>query len=254
MLSKSTIKSINSLRIKKYRNEKGLFIAEGERLVEDILNSTLKVESLYYTPDWSPNLEISFPNKFGITIDEMKKISGLSSPSNVFAIVSTPDYNIVEIDFSNTLSLALDGVQDPGNLGTIIRLADWFGIDTILCSNETVDAYSPKVVQSCMGAISRVKIIYCNLIEIFEDLKGKVNFPIFGTFMTGGSIYSEILSSKGIIVMGNEGNGISSDVEKLITNRIHIPSFATNRSTVESLNVAMATSIVCSEFRRREYV
>jgi TrmH family RNA methyltransferase len=252
MLSKSTIKSINSLRVKKYRNEKGLFIAEGERLVEDILNSTLKVESFYYTSDWSLNLKISFPSKFSVTADEMKKISGLSSPSNVFAIVRIPDYNDVEIDFSNTLTLALDGVQDPGNLGTIIRLADWFGIDTVLCSNETVDAYSPKVVQSCMGAISRVKIVYCDLQKTLNEYNKII--PVYGTFMGGSNIYNEKLVSKAIIVMGNEGNGISPDIEKLITDRIHIPSFATNRSTVESLNVAMATSIVCSEFRRREYV
>lgn len=254
MLSKSTIKFINSLRIKKYRNEKGLFIAEGERLVEDILNSTLKVESIYHSTDWNSSLKISFPNKYDVTTDEMKKISGLSSPSSVFALVGIPDHCAIEVDFSNTLSLALDGIQDPGNMGTIIRLADWFGIDTILCSNETVDAYSPKVVQSCMGAISRVKIIYCDLTEVLEDLKRSINLPIFGTFMTGSSIYSEILSSKGVIVMGNEGNGITTDVEKLITSKIHIPSFATNRSKVESLNVAMATSIVCSEFRRRRYV
>ncbi|NVO10979.1 MAG: RNA methyltransferase [Bacteroidales bacterium] len=254
MLSKSTIKLVNSLRVKKYRNEKGLFIAEGERLVEDILNSVLKVESIYHTFDWESKLKKMIPNKFDVTADEMKKISGLSSPSKVLALVSIPDYNAVEIDFSNTLSLALDGIQDPGNMGTIIRLADWFGIDSILCSNETVDVYSPKVVQSCMGAISRVKVIYCNLIEVLVDLKRNNNLPIFGTFMVGNNIYSDILSSKGIIVMGNEGNGISPEVEKLITNRIHIPSFAANRSTVESLNVAMATSIVCSEFRRREYV
>ncbi len=252
MLSKSTIKSINSLRIKKYRNEKGLFIAEGERLVEDILNSTLKVKSIYQILDWRPNLKTSFSNRFDVTPDEMKKISGLSSPSNVFALVSIPDYNVVEIDFSNTLSLALDGVQDPGNMGTIIRLADWFGIDTILCSNETVDAYSPKVVQSCMGAISRVKIIYCDLQKTLSEYNKLI--PIYGTFMGGSNIYNEKLVSKAIIVMGNEGNGISPDIEKLITDRIHIPSFAANRSTVESLNVAMAASIVCSEFRRRKYV
>lgn len=251
MLSKNSIKYINSLRVKKFRNEEGLFIAEGERLFEEILNSSLTVKSIYHTPNLifdkkKLNNEIN-----EVTEEEMKKISGLSTHSNVLALVNIPIFDTLKIDFSNTLTLALDGVQDPGNLGTIIRLADWFGIDTILCSNNTVDAFSPKVIQSCMGAISRVKVIYCNLPAILKSYITDFNLSIYGAFMEGNDIYSSELSSKGIIVMGNEGNGISAEVEKIITQKIHIPTFATNRIAVESLNVAMATAIVCSEFKRR---
>jgi TrmH family RNA methyltransferase len=137
-----------------------------------------------------------------------------------------------------------------GNLGTIIRLANWFGIDTILCSIDTVDAYSPKVIQSCMGAIANVNVIYCNLIETLYNLKTDNKLPIYGTFMEGSNIYTEKLSSKGVIVMGNEGNGISPQIEKIVTHKIHIPNFAAKNNSVESLNVAMATAIACSEFKR----
>jgi len=250
MLRKSAIKLVNSLRVKKYRNETGLFIAEGERLVNEILGSSLRVKSLYHTSKWEKSKTIPIDLVL-ISEDEMKKISGLSTPSSVLALAFIPANEISPTDISKTLTIALDGVQDPGNFGTIIRLADWFGIDTILCSNDTVDAYSPKVVQACMGAISRVKISYCELPQMLQNLHDKAKLPIYGTFMEGSSIYNEDLSKTGIIVMGNEGNGICQEIEKIITHKIHIPSFANNRNTVESLNVAMATAIVCSEFRRR---
>ncbi len=250
MLSKSNIKLVNSLRVKKYRNETGLFIAEGERLVGDILGSSLRVKSLYHTSNWGKSKTMD-ADAISISEDEMKKISGLSTPSSVLALVFIPVNKVSPADISKTLTIALDGVQDPGNFGTIIRLADWFGIDTILCSNDTVDAYSPKVVQACMGAISRVKISYCELPEILQNLRDKAKLTIYGTFMEGSNIYNEKLLKNGIVVMGNEGNGICQEVEKIITHKIHIPSFANSRNTVESLNVAMATAIVCSEFRRR---
>ncbi len=251
MLSKNSIKAINSLRVKKTRNAEGVFIAEGERLVEEILNSKLQVKSIYKTSILNiTSKEFDF-ELVEITDDEMKKISSLSSHSNVLALVKIPEYDISKIDLHNSLVLALDGVQDPGNLGTIIRLASWFGIDTILCTNDTTDAYSPKVIQSCMGAISMVNVIYCNLPEILKEYRTKNNLPIYGAFLEGEDIYNSKLNSKGIVVMGNEGNGISPEIEKLITQKIHIPSFATNRTAVESLNVAMATAIACSEFKRR---
>lgn len=251
MLSKNSIKYINSLRVKKYRNEEGLFIAEGERMIEEILGSSLLIKSVYHAPDWGFKRNRFDAESFEITGDEMKKISGLSSHSKVLALVNIPIYDISKIDIQNSLSLALDEVQDPGNLGTIVRLADWFGIDSILCSINTVDVFSPKVIQSCMGAISRVKVIYCNLPDVLKKYKSEFNLSIYGTFMDGENIYNETLNSKGIIVMGNEGNGVSPEVEKLVSRKIHIPTFATNRSAVESLNVAMATAIVCSEFKRR---
>jgi len=251
MLSKNAIKFINSLRVKKYRFENGSFIAEGERLIEDIIDSSVHIKTLYHTPDWGKREANRFENIL-VSEDEMKKISGMNSPSKVLAIVSIPEYEISKINLSDSLTIALDGIQDPGNLGTIIRLADWFGIDTILCSNDTTDAFSPKVIQSCMGAISRVKVISCNLPDILNNFREEFNLPVYGAFMEGNNIYSEELTSKGIIVMGNEGNGISPEVERRISRKIHIPTFAHDRTTVESLNVAMATAIVCSEFRRKK--
>ncbi|RPH29079.1 MAG: RNA methyltransferase [Bacteroidales bacterium] len=250
MLSKNSIKIINSLRVKKFRNEKGVFIAEGERLVEEILNSKLVTKTIYRTSDCHFNLKRVNLEVFEVSDDEMKRISGLSTHSNILALVAIPEFDISTIDITNSLTLALDGIQDPGNLGTIIRLADWFGIDSILCSYDTVDAFSPKVIQSCMGAISRVKVVYCNLPNTLKGYRTRCNLPIYGTFMEGENIYNQDLNAKSIVVMGNEGNGISREVESIINKKIHIPSFATNRAAVESLNVAMATAIVCSEFRR----
>jgi len=252
MLTKNSIKHINSLRLKKYRSELGLFVAEGARLIDDLLNSSLEVVELYHIPEWKINRTIYSISEIEVSADDMKKISGLDSSTPALAVVKIPDIELSTNLLEGKLSLALDDIQDPGNMGTIIRLADWFGIDFIICSNSTVDVFSPKVVQASMGAISRVKVIYCDLQKVLSEYNKLI--PIYGTFMGGRNIYNEKLASKAIIVMGNEGNGIGPDIEKLIPNRIHIPSFATNRSTVESLNVAMAASIVCSEFRRRKYV
>lgn len=249
MLSKNSVKYINSLRVKKFRTEENLFIAEGERLIDELLHSVLQIKAIYHTSDWSLKLKQLDIEFFEISEDEMKKISGLSSYPKVLALVKIPYFDISLIDFSNSLTIALDEIQDPGNLGTIIRLADWFGIDYIICSQGTVDAFSPKVVQASMGAISRVKINYCDLPKKLKEYSKTI--PIYGTFMAGDDIYHTNLSSKGIIVMGNEGNGISIEVESFITQKIHIPTFAANRTSVESLNVAMATAIVCSEFKRR---
>ena len=249
MLTKNTIKKITSLQTKKFRKEYGLFIAEGARLVDELLNSNLIIKELYFTSEWKgDNVAKSIPCEM-VSTDEMKKISALSTPSQVFAVLEIPEYSINDIDFPNELVLALDTIQDPGNLGTIVRLADWFGINSIICSHETVDIFSPKVVQSTMGAITRVKVVYCDLKEELTRIKSKV--PIYGTFMEGSNIYETELNPKGVVVMGNEGNGISTDIEKLVSQKIHIPSFANDRTNVESLNVAMATAIVCSEFRRR---
>jgi len=249
MLTKNTIKRIVSLQVKKFRKEHGVFIAEGSRLIDELVDSNLEIKELYFTSQWKSNNIRKALHSEMVSDDEMKKISALSTPSNVLAVVGIPEYSIDEIDFPNELVLALDTIQDPGNLGTIVRLADWYGINSIICSHETVDVFSPKVIQSTMGAITRVRVIYCDLTEELTKIKSKV--PIYGTFMEGSNIYQTDLKSKGIVVMGNEGNGISADIEKLITHKIHIPSFAKDRTNVESLNVAMATAIVCSEFKRR---
>ncbi len=250
MLTKNTIKRLSSFQSKKFRKEFGVFIAEGSRLIDELLNSNLEIKEIYYTSEWKyTNFNSKIYSEL-ISNDEMKKISALTTPSQVFAVIGIPEYYIGDIDFANELVLALDTIQDPGNLGTIVRLADWFGINSIICSHETVDIFSPKVVQSTMGAITRVKVVYCDLKEELTKIKSKV--PIYGTFMEGSNIYETELNPKGVVVMGNEGNGISPEIEKLVSQKIHIPSFANDRTNVESLNVAMATAIVCSEFRKNK--
>jgi len=249
MLTKNTVKRITSLHITKYRYQYDTFIAEGPKLVDEILYSNLNIVELYHTKDWyHPRMEKVNVSTL-VTSDEMRSISALTTPSHVLAVIEIPKYDIADIDPQNQLIIALDTIQDPGNLGTIIRLADWFGIDSILCSTDTVDIFSPKVVQASMGAITRVKVFYCHLASELAKTKGDA--PIYGTFMEGENIYTTNLNSTGIIIMGNEGKGISPEIEKLVTQKIHIPTFAKDRSIVESLNVAMATAIVCSEFRRR---
>lgn len=250
MLTKNTIKRIASLRVAKYRVQTNTFVAEGSRLIDDILSSNLAVAELYHNPHWShPSMgKAQFSQE--VSEAEMKKISSLSAPPPVLAVVEIPRHQFNSAMLTSSTTLALDTVQDPGNLGTIIRLADWFGIDNLLCSSTTADAYSPKVVQASMGAIARVNVLYCDLAQQLGELKELM--PIYGAFMSGESIYTTSFAPNCIVVVGNEGNGISPAVEKLITKRIHIPSFAANRTSVESLNVAMAAAIICSEMAGRK--
>ena len=179
---------------------------------------------------------------------EIGRMSQLKTPGEVIAVYRIPERQFEAERFSSGLAIALDGVQDPGNLGTIMRVADWFGVENILCSPDTVDCFNPKVVQATMGAIARVNVVYADLCEAFGQLPG---VPLFGTFLDGNDIYKERLPESGIIVMGNEGKGISPGVSGIINNRLLIPSYPAGRPTSESLNVAMATGIVLSEFRRR---
>jgi TrmH family RNA methyltransferase len=250
MLTANTIKFIKSLQNKKYRKEHGLFIAEGPKLVEDLIESDLSIDTIYYTTNWDNPISARGMKFELISQKDMYRISGLTSPSSVLATIKIPQANFLFSDFSKTIGIALDDIQDPGNLGTIIRLADWFGVEYIFCSKGTVDAFSPKVVQATMGAISRVKLVYVDLVNFLEDTR-KNNIPIFGTFLDGEDIYNTDLPLNGIVVMGNEGSGISKSVERLITSRLTIPSFASKGMGSESLNVAMATAIICSEFKRR---
>lgn len=250
MLTANTIKLIKSLQQKKFRNQEGRFVAEGQRLVSDLLQSTLSIDQVYYTTEWENNSQIVDNRFHPISAKDMARISGLKTPTSVLAVAKIPENSLEINQIKNSLTLALDNIQDPGNLGTIIRLADWFGIRTIVCSAETADAFSPKVVQATMGAIARVKVIYVDLIPFLNDASAQ-KIPVFGTFLNGDNIYSAQLPKNGIVVLGNEGNGISDEVSKRITQRITIPSFTEFGPTSESLNVAMATAIVCSEFRRR---
>ncbi|MEA4936508.1 MAG: RNA methyltransferase [Paludibacter sp.] len=249
MLSKNKIKLITSLAHKKYRDETGLFIAEGTKLVSD-LATTFHCELLVIaTGKESISKEIKASEKIVVDEDILTKLSTQKNPQGVLGLFRKRDTTIPsQQELANQLVLALDDIQDPGNLGTIIRLADWFGIKNIFCSELTADAYGPKVVQASMGALTRVNLHYVNLPAFLSEMK---NIPVYGTFLKGKNIYSEKLSKNGIIVMGNEGNGISSKIEKLVTNKLLIPNFPADAPTSESLNVAVATAIVCSEFRRK---
>jgi TrmH family RNA methyltransferase len=249
VISKPKIKLIASLSQKKFRDELGLFIAEGTKLVLDLAPS-FGCTLLVATTEWL-NEHYTFKATEVIEVDEieLKKISNQKSPQGVLAIFEKPKHTFNHTDLSQKLSLALDDVQDPGNLGTILRIADWFGISDVFCSEHTADAYGPKTVQATMGALARVKVHTVNLPEFLKACKGKL--PIYGTFMDGDNIYSKTLSPQGIIVMGNEGNGISPEIEEFVTERLLIPNYPIGQATSESLNVGVATALVCGEFRRR---
>ena len=242
MLSKNQIKLIRSLELKKNRKREGLFVAEGPKVVGDLLRAGFKAHAVFSrNEEWGMgNVEVQ-----QVTEEELRRISFLQHPQEVLAIFHIPDTHHPTPD-THRLALALDGVQDPGNVGTIIRIADWFGIDTIYCSMDTADVYNPKVVQATMGSIAHVHIVYTDLVELLSQ----ADCPVYGTLLDGENIYHQQLSRRGIIVMGNEGNGISEPVRKLITHRLLIPNFNTNSQTAESLNVAIATAITCSEFMR----
>ena len=241
MVSKNQIKWITSLQLKKYRLENQLFIAEGVKVIQELLQSNFVLEDLFATEEVFNSFSVN--NKTVVTDAEMKKITALSSPSSCLAVFQMPK----ETKISNQgLIVALDDIRDPGNLGTIIRLCDWFGIEQMICSKETVDVFNPKVVQATMGSLARVNIQYLDIQEFISNS----SLPIFGTFMDGNNIYSEDLPNDGIIIFGNEANGISAEIEKLVTNRIAIPRFGKLQKT-ESLNVATATAIILSEFCRR---
>ncbi len=253
MLSKNKIKYIQSLSRKKNREQEKVFLVEGNKMVLEAIQANLSIKLICCTSDFliSNNIADSAAEEIIEALpEEIKKASLLQSPQEALAVIKMPDYKIDYSSFSNDLVLALDFIQDPGNLGTIIRIANWFGISTILCSENTVDCFNPKVIQASMGAIFRVKVHYVNLPSTLAEI-AKNNTPVYGTFLEGGNLYKEDLSSNGVVVLGNEGNGISQEVEKQINKKIHIPAFSVTGKGSESLNVATATAICCSEFRRR---
>lgn len=249
MISKNQIKQISALSQKKQRDEAGLFVAEGTKLVLD-LAAAFKIKYIFATEAWINESGKSVKAEIqSVTKDELDKISNQKTPQGVLAVFEKPDYSVVDSDIANQLSLALDDVQDPGNLGTIIRIADWFGIHNIFCSQHCADAFGSKTVQATMGALARVKLHYVDLEDFLATYTGKT--AVYGTFMNGNDMYQENLSENGIILMGNEGNGISPKMEKLVTKRLLIPNFPKGEPTSESLNVGVATAIICAEFRRR---
>ncbi|MHB9054896.1 MAG: TrmH family RNA methyltransferase [Paludibacteraceae bacterium] len=252
MLSKTKINWINSFDRKKNRDEEGLFVAEGVKIVSDLL-PFLKCRLLAVCEDEFHENFKKYSDLINIiSADEYKKITFQKSPQGVLAVFEKPEFHINKNVILHNLNLALDDIQDPGNLGTIIRLADWFGIKDVFCSLHSADVFSPKTVQATMGAIARVQVHYVDLPAFLNELDGGI--PIFGTFMTGHNIYTEHLSGNGFIIMGNEGRGISAAVEKLITHKISIPNYPNNNVTSESLNVSIATAITVAEFRRRIFV
>jgi TrmH family RNA methyltransferase len=253
MLSKNKIKFIQSLNHKKARSHENVFLVEGNKMVMEAVLSRAPIQMIAATPAFYS--ENNIHEKAAIELvecsaDELKKASLLQNPQEALAVVNMQSWNISAAEIKDELTLALDFVQDPGNLGTIIRIADWFGIRNIVCSNDTADCYNPKVVQASMGAIFRVKVHYLDL-AVFLGEASQNKVPVYGTFLEGENIYKSKLSATGILVMGNEGNGISPETEKLIQHKIHIPSFSVGETGSESLNVATATAICCSEFRRR---
>lgn len=250
MLSKNDIKNIKSLEQKKFRDEKGLFVAEGHKLVGELLG-VFKCVLIAGTQEWfATRKSIPAQRTETVTPDELKRASLLRTPQDVLAVFTIPDGTVSLAQASEkNLVLALDDVQDPGNLGTIVRIADWFGIKDIFCSKGTADIYNPKAVQATMGAISRVRLHYTDLSGDLSALPEST--PIYGTYLNGEIIYDTELSSNGVIIMGNEGNGISTEVGKTVNRRLYIPNWPAGAATSESLNVAIATAIVCSEFRRR---
>ncbi|GGG41104.1 TrmH family RNA methyltransferase [Bizionia arctica] len=238
MLSKNQIKLITSLNQKKFRLQQGLFVAEGVKTINELIGSHFKLQQLYTVDSFKidANLETL------ISESELKKISFLNTPNTALAVFKIPEVKQVHTD---KLIVALDNVRDPGNLGTIIRLCDWFGITDLVCNLETVDCFNPKVIQATMGSITRVNITYLDLPEFLKQ----TDLEVFGAFMDGDNIYKKKLTGKGVLVLGNEANGISKDIESLISSKITIPRFGDLQST-ESLNVATATAVILSEFRR----
>lgn len=246
MISKAKIKFIRSLDQKKTRKEEKVFVAEGPKVVGDLMEVMSPV-SLFATEGW-----LSVHSQHGdlcqvVTEEELHKISFLQHPQQVLAIF--PQFDDATAFNPNTLSLALDGLQDPGNLGTIIRIADWFGIESIYCSKDTADLYNPKVVQATMGSMARVKVQYTDLPEFIGSLPD--GYPLYGTLLDGKDLYQQALTPYGLIIMGNEGNGISPEIRRKVNHQLLIPNFPEGRKTADSLNVAIATAIICAEFRRR---
>jgi len=254
MLSKTKIKIIRSLDSKKSRNETGLFITEGEKLVQELIDSHFNIEYIAGTEEWfgsytNKNL-LRCKEKEIVTQAELNKVSFLKTPQQVICLASLPRYELDLDHFRDKLSLILDNVQDPGNLGTILRAADWFGIENVICSKDTADAFNPKVIQATMGAICRVKVYYEDLDNILMAVK-KRGMPVYGTTLEGENIYSASLASHGFIIMGNESKGINPAWLPKLDKQLFIPFYPGNKKRSESLNVAVATAIICAEFRRR---
>ena len=238
MLSKSQIKLITSLKQKKYRQQHNFFVVEGVKAITELLQSNLELHKLYTTQSFNINSK----DEVIISETDLKRISFLTTPNKALAVFKIPEQKPID---NSGLIVALDSIRDPGNLGTIIRLCDWFGVKELICSKETVDCFNPKVIQATMGSITRVHVSYIDLGFFLSTVK----LPVFGAFMEGENVYKASLPKQGVLVMGNEANGVSEKIEAMITKKISIPRFGDSNVT-ESLNVATATAVLLSEFRR----
>ncbi len=237
MISANQKKLVNSLSQKKFRTEYSSFVVEGGKMLEELLQSDFEVETIFATTSWVENN--SNVDSIEVSEKELKGISLLKTPNEVVAVVKQKKKQL--IDVSSQLTIALDTIQDPGNLGTIIRTADWFGIKNVLCSHDSVDLYNPKVIQATMGSFLRVNIVYADLCEFFSSNK---NLTVYGAFLDGDNVYKKQLSSNGsVLLMGNESKGISEELKPFVTDKVSIPKLG----EAESLNVAAATAILCSE-------
>lgn len=248
MLSKSQVSFLKSLQQKKFRSEHGVFLVEGHKSVNEFIDSDYHIETIYHTYNSEPNLlKLSRKINFqGISLNDLEKISSLKTPQDVVAQVKIPSWpTLNNTILQKKFSIVLDGVQDPGNMGTIIRTADWFGIKNIICSADTVDVYNPKVVQATMGSLSRINVYYTDL----EPFLTKIQLPVFGALLDGSNIYNTDFGDEGLIVMGNEGNGLRPEIKKLIQHAVTIPRFG----KAESLNVGVATAIFCAEIGRKTF-
>jgi TrmH family RNA methyltransferase len=246
MLSKSQISLLKSLQHKKFRSEHGLFLVEGSKSVKEFVDSAYQIEAIYHAYAFDPNLlKLSRKINFqGIPLNDLEKISGLKSPPDVIALIKIPEQPaLANAILDKKFSIALDGIQDPGNMGTIIRTADWFGIKNIICSEDTVDVYNPKVIQAVMGSLAHVNVYYTNLADFLSNAK----ILVFGALLDGTSIYDTDFGPEGIIVMGNEGNGLRPEIKRRIKKAVTIP----RAGKAESLNVGVATAIFCSEINRK---
>lgn len=249
MLSKNKLKFIRSLKEKKYRDEYDVFVAEGNKLVAELLTNS-KCKLLVAEKSFWESVNLSHAEEaLEVNEGELSQISFVKNPQQALGVFykKTIDENV---NITSQLVLALDGIQDPGNMGTIVRLADWYGIRHIFCSSDTADIYNPKVVQATMGAIARVDVHYVDLLAFLDKHS---DLPIYGTLLNGENMYQQELTQNGILIMGNEGNGIRPETEKRITKRLFIPTYPMGQHSSESLNVAIATAIVCAEFRRRSF-
>jgi TrmH family RNA methyltransferase len=253
MISKNKANFIISLQQKKKREEEKLYVVEGDKLVKEFLVAKVKVRTLVAKPEFLNSLPLV--HKQGVeeiiqaSYDDLKKISTLKTPHNALAVIRMPERKMNTDDIAKGLTVALDCVQDPGNLGTIIRAAAWFGIRNIYCSSDCVDVFNPKVIQASMGAVLHVNIFYTSLRDLLETA-ASFKVKVFGTMLMGDSIYSHKLASSGIILLGNESKGISEELLPYVTDRIMIPKQSDGKTGIDSLNVSMAASVIFSEFTR----